>query len=89
MDNRHRYRIGIKKSALKEIAALPQSIRIQAIETIEKLKTNPRPDNCIKLKGYNSLYRVRIRDYRIVYRISDGDREITITRVAHRKEVYE
>ena len=32
--------------------------------------------------------RIRVGDYRIVYEIDDDQREITVVRVAHRREVY-
>ncbi len=33
-------------------------------------------------------YRIRVGDYRVVFRIDDGSREVLITRVKHRRDVY-
>lgn len=40
-----------------------------------------------KLAGEDS-YRVRVGDYRIVYRIDDDAREILVARIKHRRDVY-
>lgn len=33
-------------------------------------------------------YRLRIRDYRVVYTIDDEEKVVIVTAVRHRKEVY-
>ena len=34
-------------------------------------------------------FRLRVGDYRVIYQIDDAAKAIDITRIAHRKEVYE
>ncbi|GAB5465137.1 MAG: hypothetical protein Kapaf2KO_05730 [Candidatus Kapaibacteriales bacterium] len=51
------------------------------------LSTNPRPPECKKLKGRDA-YRIRIGNYRVLYRIFDDELIIDIFKVGHRKEVY-
>jgi mRNA interferase RelE/StbE len=58
-------------------------------ERIEKLSHNPRPSGCKKLKGGLGEWRIRIGDYRVVYTIDDRAKAVDVTRIAHRKEVYE
>ena len=53
------------------------------------LTENPRPAGCKKLKGYKDQWRIRIGDWRVVYVIDDSAERVSITRVAHRREVYE
>ena len=36
-----------------------------------------------------SLYRIRVGDFRIVYQVKDQELIVLITRVGHRREVYE
>jgi mRNA interferase RelE/StbE len=57
-------------------------------QKILALANNPRPSGCKKLRGYKDHWRVRVGDWRLVYIIDDGARRVTITRVAHRREVY-
>jgi mRNA interferase RelE/StbE len=41
------------------------------------------------LKGYKDHWRIRVGDWRIVYTIDHAEKIVSITRVAHRREVYE
>jgi mRNA interferase RelE/StbE len=42
-----------------------------------------------KLKGGDHEWRIRVGDYRIVYAIDDSARTVDVTRIAHRRDVYE
>ena len=53
------------------------------------LADNPRPAGCKKLKGLKDHWRVRVGDWRVVYIIDDAAKLIAVTRIAHRREVYE
>lgn len=58
--------------------------------TIDELAVNPRPVGCKKLKGEKEyLWRVRVGDYRIIYKIEDVVKVIEIRKVGHRKNIYE
>jgi mRNA interferase RelE/StbE len=52
-----------------------------------QLEREPRPIGCIKLKDKNG-YRIRIGDYRILYEIDDAVKEVSVYKIAHRKEAY-
>ena len=56
-------------------------------EKIIALAKNPRPFGAIKLTNEEG-YRLRVGDYRVLYRIDDASKEIFIYRVKHRKEAY-
>lgn len=87
--NKVMYRIDFVKSAVKEFNCLNKNIKEKIAKRIDELEINPRPENTKKLKGHNNLYRVRAGDYRIIYQIDDSQNYILITRVIHRKDVYE
>ncbi len=42
-----------------------------------------------KLKGYKDQWRIRVGDYRVIYIIDDSTKIVTVTRIAHRREVYD
>jgi len=84
-----KYSLDIKKSAQKELDALEDSIFRRIDGKILSLAGNPRPPGCRKLRGYKDQWRVRVGNWRIVYIIDDAAKLVTITRVAHRGEVYE
>jgi mRNA interferase RelE/StbE len=83
-----RYTVKSKGSAASELRKLSRDIKERVIKKIASLEENPRQHGSEKLKGDSDLYRVRVGDYRIVYNIDDACATIIITRIAHRREVY-
>lgn len=55
---------------------------------IKSLADEPRPHGAVKMTGVDA-WRVRTGDYRVVYAIADSVRVVTVTRIGHRREVYE
>ena len=84
-----RFTILIKPSARKELEGLSDQLVSRIVPKIEKLTENPRPAGTRKLRGYTDIWRIRVGDYRIVYIIDGENRTVTITRIAHRRDVYE
>jgi len=83
------YRLLIKPSAAKEIAAIGSKRDRQRITArIAALSRKPRPAGCEKLAGTTSRYRVRQGDYRVVYAVDDTARVVEVVKVGHRREVY-
>jgi mRNA interferase RelE/StbE len=83
------FRVLIKTSAAKELeAAGTKADRQRIVDRIQALASTPRPQGAERLAGYTDRYRIRQGNYRIVYLIDDGRREITIFKIGHRKDVY-
>lgn len=83
-----RYRIEIKRSAAKEIRAIPRKKdRQRVVARIEALADDPRPPGCVKLSGWDA-YRIRQGVYRIVYTVADDTLVIEVVKVGHRRDVY-
>ena len=83
------YFVEVKPSARKELEDLPNSVLGRAVRKMESLGDNPRPAGCKKLIGYRDIWRVRVGDWRILYLIDDSAKLVSVTRIAHRREVYE
>jgi mRNA interferase RelE/StbE len=84
------YSIVIKKEALKELKIFPNAVVARITTAIQSLSEDPRPTGCLKLKGSKeSLWRIRVGDYRIVYHIDDEIRIVSIRNIGDRKNVYE
>jgi len=81
------YKIKIIPLAQKDYAKLKGKISGQIKQKILTLKKDPRPRSCRKLTNENG-YRIRIRDYRLLYRIDDKKREIFVYRIKQRSEAY-
>lgn len=84
-----KYALDIKQSARKELDALGDPLFTRIDRKILALADNPRPAGCKKLKGYKDQWRIRAGDWRVVYIIDDTAMRVSITRIAHRREVYE
>ena len=84
-----KYFLEVKQSAQKELDALDDTLFARMDRKILALADNPRPAGCKKLKGYKDQWRVRVGDWRVVYIIDDTAKRVSVTRVAHRREVYE
>jgi mRNA interferase RelE/StbE len=83
-----KYKVSIKRSAVKEIESIPQKKeRQRIIRHIGQLAEDPRPPGSKKLSG-NDKYRVRQGSYRIIYSIEDNELIIVVVKVGHRKDVY-
>ena len=84
-----KYSVEIKQSAQKELDAVDDTLFARIDRKILALAGNPRPAGCKKLKGYKDQWRVRVGDWRVLYITDDTAKRVTITRVAHRREVYD
>ncbi len=82
-----RYKVEIKKSALKAMYRFPRRDVKAIFERIEALSENPRPFDCKKLSARED-YRIRYGNYRILYRVQDDILLVCVVKVGHRREVY-
>lgn len=83
-----RYRVEFDDEAAKQLRKLDKSARSRILLAIDKLETNPRPDGVKKLKGHENRWRIRVGDWRVVYRIEDGLLVVIVVAVGQRDKVY-
>ena len=83
------YRVAVAASAEKELHALPTKVISRVLARLERLAVSPRPPGCKKLKGGDTQWRIRVGDYRIVYEIDDTAKTVDVTRIGHRRRVYD
>jgi mRNA interferase RelE/StbE len=83
------YTVEVKPTARRELEALPDSVLARVVRKLEALGHTPRPAGCKKLKGYKDQWRIRAGDWRVIYIIDDAAKLVSVTRIAHRREVYE
>lgn len=73
---------------MRELKKLAPKVRQDVSDAIGALEANPRPDGVRKLSGSKDSYRLRVGDYRVLYRITDNELLVLVVKVAHRKDVY-
>jgi mRNA interferase RelE/StbE len=83
------YRVALTSSAAKELRELSGQLIARIVPRLENLASNPRPPGCKKLQGGDREWRIRVGDYRVVYTIDDATLLVDVTRIRHRREVYE
>jgi mRNA interferase RelE/StbE len=57
------------------------------VAAILSLGNDPRPPNARKLVNREE-WRLRVGDYRILFAIDDQQQTVTVTAIAHRREIY-
>jgi len=82
------YEVIVPKPVQKQLDSLPEGVRDRIIKRVVALKENPRPRRCVKLKGYENEYRIRVGSYRVRYEIHDQESIVLLLHCKHRKDVY-
>lgn len=82
------YEIFYERAVLKALKKIDKSIARRIVTAIEELSHEPRPVGSIKLSGGDGERRIRVGDYRIIYRVHDDRLVVVVLRAAHRREVY-
>ena len=77
-------RITISSRAEKQLRKIPKTDQIAIARKIRLFVLSVTAEE--KLSGFKNIYRVRIGDYRLVYRKTES--EIYIILIGHRKDIY-
>lgn len=87
-DRDQKWQIVIHRRAEKVLPRLPKDLLQRLRAAIRDLARDPRPAGCKKLAGCDTLYRVRVGDWRISYAVEDDKLIILILEVAPRGGAY-
>ena len=82
------YEVKLSRRALRSLISLERNQQQRIRAALDLLSVNPRPPNCVALRGEDSVYRVQIGNYRIVYAVRDLVLLVHVVRIGHRREVY-
>ena len=84
-----RYRVEVSPPADKDLGAVRDRVlKTRLMRAIHALGDAPRPPGCVKMVGRSDEWRVRVGDWRIVYRVDDGVLVVLVVTVAPRGGVY-
>jgi mRNA interferase RelE/StbE len=81
------YEVEVRPSIVKGMKRLPRTDQRRLLDRMEALGTEPRL-GCENLSEIPDAFRVRVGDYRIVYRVDDTSRVVEVIRVGQRGSVY-
>lgn len=82
------YRLVIDKYAQKQLGKIPPPHFNRITKAIYSLADNPRPHGYKKLTGRPG-YRIRIGDYRVIYKIEDKILTVFVIDIGNRKDIYD
>jgi len=82
------YKIVIDRYAEKQLTKIPPPFFNRIVKAIQALAENPRPNGYKKLKGRPG-YRIRIGNYRVIYKIEDNILTVFVIDIGDRKDIYD
>ena len=82
------YTVIVSPRAVRDRRRLPGDIRQRADAAMVALASNPRPHGCLKMTNTEE-WRIRVGQYRVCYLIDDRARRVNVTRIGHRRSVYD
>jgi mRNA interferase RelE/StbE len=82
------YRVVLRRSAARELPDLTQPIRGRLTRALGALSKNPRLPGAKLLSGLDRIWRLRVGDYRILYRVDDDVVRVVVIRIRHRSAAY-
>lgn len=84
------YEVELTRGAARDLGKIqrgnPKLFR-QIMDTIQALGQDPYPAGCVDLGGREG-FRVRVRDYRILYSVLESHLVVEVVRVGPRGDVY-
>lgn len=86
-----KYKLLFLREAAEEFKKLDKAVQRIVKEKLEILAQNPEllKNNIKPLKGkYKGLYRLRVGNYRVIYRLDKEEITILVIRIGHRRDIY-
>ena len=78
------YQVLLRRSAEKQLDRVPFADHSRVVAKMLALEDNPRPRGSRKL--LDEIYRLRIGDFRVIYKIDDQGKQVTVGKIARRRE---
>ena len=83
------YSLEYTNTADNDLSRLDARVAQRVHDAVVRLVENAEAMRHTALTGrYNGQFRLRVGDYRVLYRLDRGRRLITVVRVEHRSEAY-
>ena len=82
------YAIEFSSAAHRQFAKLEAEARRRIAPAIDALALDPRPPGAVALAGEESIYRIRVGAYRVVYAVEDARLVVLVVKIGHRRDVY-
>ncbi|MBN1594272.1 MAG: type II toxin-antitoxin system RelE/ParE family toxin [Candidatus Coatesbacteria bacterium] len=84
------FTVYLTPEAKRDVERLDPSILSRVLDKLEWIGRNADLIDHHQLKGlqWGNSFRYRLGDYRIIYQMNHHERQVTILKIAHRREIY-
>jgi mRNA interferase RelE/StbE len=82
------WRIEFLPSATAELVALDPPVQARILRSLYRLAAAPRSAANVRALRGDARYRLRVGDWRVIYKLLDDVLVVLVLRVAHRREAY-
>jgi len=82
------YRVELSRGAFRALKKLDPEDRRRILKKLATLEEEPIPRGAIKLRGEKDAYRLRVGDYRVLYKVLWEEGVVLVFKVEHRRRVY-
>lgn len=85
------YNVELSRDAKRFFERAAATLQRRLDKCFDQLKTNPRDAASAKPLGGNlkGIYRYRVGDYRVIYRVDDEHQLVFVLKIAHRSAAYD
>lgn len=85
-----KYAFRFTATAQRQLRVIDRTSAMRILTALTRLGDDPYRDDADvkKLSGHDSLYRLRVGDFRVAYHIDDGQLIILVVKVGNRRDVY-
>ena len=78
------YEILLRRKAEKQLDRIPYADHPRIVKAMLTLRDDPRPPGHRKL--LDDIYRIRVGNYRVIYKIDDEHKTVEVGKIARRRE---
>ncbi len=85
------FEVILSNTARKGAKDMPEALKIKLIALLDVFERNPFPVeeyDIKKLRGLENTYRIRLGDWRVIYKVDFVAHRVIIVKVAPRKSAY-
>ncbi|MBK6016216.1 type II toxin-antitoxin system RelE/ParE family toxin [Streptomyces sp. MBT53] len=85
-----KYAFRFTTTAQRQLRTVDRTSAMRILTALTRLGDDPYRDDADvkKLSGHDGLYRLRVGDFRLAYRIDDGRLIILVVKIGNRRDVY-
>ena len=88
LETKTMYEIFFSRKASHSVNALQETYKKKIGKILKNLKENPFSYPYRRIEGKTNMYRIRIGKYRVLYKVDEKERTITVLKIDKRSRVY-